>query len=94
MKGYEQLEFEETRNLARNNAYDETMQKCFDCNGREINIGDYVVAVSGKAKFNCIEGVVTKIFSDFECSEITVSTYGGEVLDERGDSFCYEIKYK
>lgn len=92
MKGYEQLEFEETRNLARNNAFDETMQKCFDCNGREINVGDYVVAVSGRAKFDGIEGFVTEIFSNFECCEITVSTYGGEVLVERGDSFCYEIK--
>ena len=91
MKGYEQLEFEETRNLGQRDTFTESKQNCYDCNGHEINVGDYVVAVSGEAKAKCIEGVVTEIFSDFECCEITVSTFGGEVLDERGNSFCYEV---
>ena len=66
MTGYEQLEFEETRNLGRCDATKESKLKCLDNNGNEIKVGDYIVAVSGEAKLNCIEGLLTEIFSDFE----------------------------
>lgn len=91
MTGYEQLEFEETRNLGRCEATKESKLKCLDNNGNEIKVGDYIVAVSGEAKLNCIEGLVTEIFSDFERCEVMISTYGGKVLESHANPLFFEL---
>lgn len=88
MKGYEQLEFEETKGLKRSSICN---QKCFDRNGDEIKIGDYVVAVSGEAKIKGFEGTVTEIHTnDGDALCITISTYGGKVLEQYGNPALYE----
>lgn len=89
MKGYEQLEFEETKSLRH---FDGSREKCFDKNGNEIKIGDYVVAVCGEAKFKGFEGNVTQIhMNDGDTFCITVSTYGGKILERYGNPFSYEV---
>ncbi|MBO5143551.1 MAG: hypothetical protein J6C46_11295 [Clostridia bacterium] len=91
MTSYEQLEFEETRNFGHCETYKESKLKCVDNNGNEIKVGDYVVAVSGEAKTNNFEGIVTDIFSDYERCEIMVSTYGGRILERRANPLYYEL---
>lgn len=92
MKGYEQLEFEETRVSRERNKVQAQNVKCFDSNGNEIRVGNYVVAVSGEAKVKGIEGIVAEIHErDGVMSNITISTYGGKILEQNGNPFFYKV---
>ena len=91
MKGYEQLEFEETRNLGKQNTSRELVQRCFDNEGNEIKIGDYVVGVSGEPKEKNIEGLVINIFSDGMICSIMISTYGGNIIERHGNPIFYKL---
>ena len=90
MEGYEQLEFEETRNLWNIKTLIDEERKCFDSAGNEINIGDYVVAVSGESKIKCNEGIVVNIFFDAVVCNITISTYGGKIIERYGNPLMYK----
>ena len=91
MKGYEQLEFEETRAARKQNALNESKIKCLDNVGNEIKIGDYVVAVSGEAKVRDLEGIVIEIFCDDVSCNIIISTLGGKIVECNGNPSSYEV---
>lgn len=92
MKRYEQLEFDITQDMKRSTVEE---MKCFDNNGNEIKVGDYVIGVRGIPLLNGVEGIVKKIYRYNEYGAyIVVTSYGGKVLDNSGRPFWYEVKEK
>lgn len=90
MVRYEQLTFEVTQKPLHQFAKTDC---CFDNEGHEINVGDYVVAAHGDAKQEGIEGIVKEIFFyEDSAPEIKITTYGGRVLKEREDPHYYVVK--
>ena len=86
---FEQLEFELTKQLGHSTM---PKQNCFDNNGNEIKIGDYVIAVRGEAKINCVEGFVEDIvYCNDNGAYITVVSCGGKILERNGNPFFYEV---
>ena len=90
MERYEQLVFDITPKLVHKYTSEEI---CFDNEGHEINVGDYVVAVCGEARKAGIEGFVKEIlFYEESGPEIKITTYGGRILKDCEDPRYYVVK--
>ena len=91
MKGYEQIEFEETKKISNLDNYRE---KCFDCNGNEMKEGDYVIPIYGEARKNGTEGYVEEIIYTECATYIKIVTSGRNVLDAMANPFQYAVVKK
>ena len=91
MKGYEQIEFEETKKTSNLDNYRE---KCFDCNGDEIKEGDYVIPIYGEARKNGTEGYVEEIIYTDYMTCIKIVTSGRTVLETMANPFQYAVVKK
>ena len=87
---YEQLTIDMLLGVKQPNVQKD--ESCFDSNGNQIKIGDYVTAVSGEARENGIEGIVKEIFFYEESGpKIKISTYCGRILGMYEDPLCYVV---
>jgi len=91
VKGYEQIEFEETKKISNLDNYRE---KCFDCNGDEIKEGDYVIPIYGEARKSGIEGYVEEIIYAECMTYIKIVTSGRKLLQAMANPFQFAVVKK